>query len=103
MGLDMVSRVRRYQGQCRALRPLWHQGYGLRSYNKDPPLHRGYTGEDVGGGRCGQGGTRIREASERGSGGGAGHAGGRKGQKGHASEMGTEAEVERSHHSRMSS
>ena len=43
MGLEMVSRVRRYQGQCRALRPLGHQGYRLRSYKKDPPLHSGYT------------------------------------------------------------
>ena len=38
MGLEMVSRVRRYQGQCRALRPLGQQGYRLRSYKKDPPL-----------------------------------------------------------------
>ena len=42
MGLEMVSRVRRYQGQCRALRPLGHQGYRLCSYKKDPPLHNGY-------------------------------------------------------------
>ena len=35
--------VRRYQGQCRALRPLGHQGYRLRSYKKDPPLCSGYT------------------------------------------------------------
>ena len=42
MGLGMVSRVRRYQGQCWALRPLGHQGYRLRSYKKDPPLHSGY-------------------------------------------------------------
>ena len=42
MGLEMVSRVRRYQGQCRALRRLGHQGYRLRSYKKDPPLHSGY-------------------------------------------------------------
>ena len=42
MGLEMVSWVRRYQGQCRALRPLRHQGYRLRSYKKDPPLHSGY-------------------------------------------------------------
>ena len=42
MGLEMVSRVQRYQGQCRALRPLGHQGYGLRSYTKDLPLHSGY-------------------------------------------------------------
>ena len=42
MGLEMVSWVRRYQGQCRALRPLGHQGYRLRSYKKDPPLHSGY-------------------------------------------------------------
>ena len=34
--------VRRYQGQCRALRPLGHQGYRLRSYNKDQPLCSGY-------------------------------------------------------------
>ena len=45
MGLEMVSRVRRYQGQCRALRPPGHQGYRLRSYQKDSPLHSGYTGE----------------------------------------------------------
>ena len=42
MGLEMVSRVRRYQGQCRALRPLGHQGHRLRSYKNDPPLHSGY-------------------------------------------------------------
>ena len=42
MGLKRVSWVRRYQGQCRALRPLGHQGYRLRSYKKDPPLCRGY-------------------------------------------------------------
>ena len=39
MGLEMVSRVRRYQGQCWALQPLGHQGYRLRSYRKDPPLY----------------------------------------------------------------
>ena len=39
MGLEMISRVRRYQGQCRAFRPLGLQGYRLRSYKKDPPLH----------------------------------------------------------------
>ena len=38
MGLKRVMWVRRYQGQCRALRPLGHQGYRLRSYNKDQPL-----------------------------------------------------------------
>ena len=42
MGLKRVSWVRRYQGQCRALRPLGHQGYRLRSYKKDPPLSSGY-------------------------------------------------------------
>ena len=42
MGVGMVSRVRRYQRQCRALQPLGHQGYRLRSYKKDPPLHSGY-------------------------------------------------------------
>ena len=42
MCLEMVSRVRRYQGQCRALRPLGHQGYRFHSYKKDPPLHSGY-------------------------------------------------------------
>ena len=42
MGLEMVSRVRRYQGQCQALRPLGHQGYRHRSYKKDPPLHSGH-------------------------------------------------------------
>ena len=41
MGLKRVSWVRRYQGQCRALRPLGHQGYRLRSYKKDPPLCSG--------------------------------------------------------------
>ena len=45
MGLKRVSLVRRYQGQCRALRPLGHQGYRLRSYKKDLPLCSGYTGE----------------------------------------------------------
>ena len=43
MGLKRVSWVRRYQGQCRALRPLGHQGYRLRSYKKDPPLCSGYS------------------------------------------------------------
>ena len=42
MGLKRVSWVRRYQGQCRALRPLGHQGYRLRSYKKDQPLCSGY-------------------------------------------------------------
>ena len=42
MGLEMVDRVRRYQGQCRALPPLGHQGYRFRSYKKDPPLHSDY-------------------------------------------------------------
>ena len=42
MGLKMVSWVRRYQGQCRALRPLGHQGYRLRNHTKDPPLCSGY-------------------------------------------------------------
>ena len=43
MGLKRVSWVRRYQGQCRALRPLGHQGYRLRSYKKNRPLCSGYT------------------------------------------------------------
>ena len=43
MGLKRVSWVRRYQGQCQALRPLVHQGYRLRNYKKDPPLCSGYT------------------------------------------------------------
>ena len=42
MGLKRVSLVRRYQGQCRALRPLRHQGYRLRNHKKDPPLCSGY-------------------------------------------------------------
>ena len=42
MGLKRVSWVRRYQGQCRALRPLGHQGYRLRRHNKDQPLCSGY-------------------------------------------------------------
>ena len=42
MGLKRVSWVRRYQGQCRALQPLGHQGYRLRSYKKDQPLCSGY-------------------------------------------------------------
>ena len=46
MGLEMVSRVRRYQGQCWALRPMGHQGYRLRSYKKDPPQHSGYMVEE---------------------------------------------------------
>ena len=41
MGLKRVSWVRRYQGQCRALRPLGHQGYRLGSYKKDLPLCSG--------------------------------------------------------------
>ena len=44
MGLKRVSWVRRYQGQCRALRPLGHQGYRLRNHKKDQPLCSGYTG-----------------------------------------------------------
>ena len=43
MGLKSVSWVRRYQGQCRALRSLGHQRYRLRSYKKDLPLCSGYT------------------------------------------------------------
>ena len=43
MGLKRVSWVRRYQGQCRALRPLGHQGYRLRNHKKDQPLCSGYT------------------------------------------------------------
>ena len=43
MGLKRVMWVRRYQGQCRALRPLGHQGYRLRSYKKDQPLCSGYS------------------------------------------------------------
>ena len=43
MGLKRVSWVRRYQGQCRALQPMGHQGYRLRNYKKDPPLCSGYT------------------------------------------------------------
>ena len=43
MGPKRVMWVRRYQGQCRALRPLGHQGYRLRSYNKDQPLCSAYT------------------------------------------------------------
>ena len=42
MGLKRVSWVRRYQGQCRALRPLGHQGYRLRNHKKDQPLCSGY-------------------------------------------------------------
>ena len=42
MGLNRVSCIGRYQGQCRALQPLGHQGYRLRSYKKDPPLCSGY-------------------------------------------------------------
>ena len=42
MGLKRVSWVRRYQGQCRVLRPLGHQGYRLRNHKKDPPLCSGY-------------------------------------------------------------
>ena len=44
MGPKRVMWVRRYQGQCRALRPLGHQGYRLRSHNKDQPLCSGYIG-----------------------------------------------------------
>ena len=42
MGLKRVMWVRRYQGQCRALRPLGHQGYRLRNHKKDQPLCSGY-------------------------------------------------------------
>ena len=42
MGLKRVSWVRRYQGQCRALGPLGHQGYRLRNHKKDQPLCSGY-------------------------------------------------------------
>ena len=44
MGLKRVSWVRRYQGQCRALRPLGHQGCRLRNHKKDQPLCSGYMG-----------------------------------------------------------
>ena len=47
MGLKRVSWVRRYQGQCRALRPLGNQGYRLRNYKKDSPLCSGYTKQQV--------------------------------------------------------
>ena len=43
MGLEMVRWVGRYQRHCRALQPLGHQGYRLRNYKKDLPLHSGYT------------------------------------------------------------
>ena len=43
MGPKRVMWVRRYQGQCRALRPLEHQGCRLRNHNKDEPLCSGYT------------------------------------------------------------
>ena len=42
VGLKRVCLVRRYQGQCPALRPLGHQGYRLGNYKKDPPLCSGY-------------------------------------------------------------
>ena len=42
MGLKRVSWVQRYQGQCRALRPLGHQGCRLCNHNKDQPLCSGY-------------------------------------------------------------
>ena len=42
MGLKRVSLVRSIQGQCRALRPLGHQGCRLRNHNKDQPLCSGY-------------------------------------------------------------
>ena len=48
MVLKRVSWVRRYQGQCWALRPLGHQGYRLRNYKKDPPLCSGYNEEAQG-------------------------------------------------------
>ena len=44
MGLKRFSWVRRYQGQCGALRPLGHQGYRLCNYKKDPPLCSSYRG-----------------------------------------------------------
>ena len=47
MGLKRVSWVRRYQGQCRALRPLGHQGYRLRNHKKDPPQCSGYTRTEI--------------------------------------------------------
>ena len=52
MGLKRVSWVRRYQGQCRALRPLGHQGCRLRNHKKDQPLCSGYTGEPAPPGPC---------------------------------------------------
>ena len=42
MGLGMISWVRGHQMQCWALRPLGHQGYRLRGFKKDPPVHSGY-------------------------------------------------------------
>ena len=56
MGLKRVSSVWRYQGQCRALRPLGHQGYRLRNYKKDQPLCSGYTATPGWGGSVGGGG-----------------------------------------------
>ena len=47
MGLKRVSWVWRYQGQCRALRPLGHQGYRLRNHKKDQPLCSGYRANEA--------------------------------------------------------
>ena len=46
MGLGMICRIRRYQGQSWAFQPLGHQGHRLRS-DKDPPLHSGYMVAEV--------------------------------------------------------
>ena len=43
MGPKRVMWIRRYQGQCGALRPLGHQGCRLRNHNKDQPLCSGYS------------------------------------------------------------
>ena len=68
MGLKRVSWVHRFQGQCRALRPLGHQGYRLRSYNKDQPLCSGYKNQ-----------TPTRNPQNGNKGGKGGGKGGRKG------------------------
>ena len=46
MGLGMIRRVWRYQGQSWAFRPLGHQGHRLRS-SKVPSPHSGYMVAEV--------------------------------------------------------
>ena len=47
MGSHMISRAWRDQRQRWTFQPLGHQGYRLRSYNKESPIHSGYMVAEV--------------------------------------------------------